>query len=169
MALSRFFPVQGIHLGAGGTYAAFNQSTLPLAGQLGFISEDGGKVYRLVLRNNTADVATVAGHVAVWKDRDNFVVSSKASESQAGVNAVAGAFLGVITNANYCFVQIGGKQNCLVAASVAAGDKLTGPTTDGTFVRNAAATAAPDEPWAIAYTAISGGKADVQWLTGKLI
>ena len=171
MASSRFFPVQGHDLGPVGTYAAFNEATPPNLGALGSVSEDAGKVYRLVRHDDGAGaVATTASFVAHWKTRASYIVSSDQSDAQAGVNSMAGGYLGVVTDQNYCYIQIGGVQNVLVAASTAAGDTMIGLTVDGTVARMPNANATYDGlPIAVAYTAISGGKADVYWLLGALL
>ena len=171
MATGRFFPVQTLHLGPTGSFATFNEAALPLGGQLGMIVEDAGKVYRLVKFDNGAgNVASVAGAAAYWKTRGSTLVTSDLTDQEAGVNSVAGGFLGVVTDLSYCFIQIGGAQSVSTAASVVAGDKLIGGgTADGQLVRAAAATAAPDIPVAIAYGSVSGGFTPVYWLLGILL
>lgn len=167
----RFFPVQTIHLGQVGTFAGFNEITLPIGGALGMVVEDNGKVYRLVKHDDGAgNVATTAKFVAHWKTRASFVVSSDQSDAQAGINGVAGGYLGVITDGRYCFIQMGGVQDVLVQAATAAGDTMIGSTTDGTLNRMPNANATYDGlPVAVAYTAISGGSANVYWLLGMLL
>lgn len=170
MATGRFFPSTGVDLGTATSYATFNQSTLPRPGMLGQLFEDTGAVYKLVQKNNTADVATVAGFVAHYKDTTLNIVTSKASEAIASVNSVAGAFLGVITNANYCFIQCGGVQTGVsVAAAVAAGDKLTGSATDGQLARSAQGVAPLDVVFGVAYGAVAANVAPVRWLLGTLL
>lgn len=168
--IGRFFPVQTVHLGRAGTFASFNEATLPIGGQLGVTVEDQGKVYRLVkFDNGVGNVASVAGGVVHWKDRANSVVTSDQTDAQATINSVAGATLGVITDLYYCFIQIGGLQTCLVAAATAVGDAMVGSTTDNTFGRTASGTAPVGVPYAIAYSAISGGTSSVYWNLGNLL
>lgn len=172
----RFFPITGVHLGTSGSFAAFNESTLnnggagPHLGQLGQVFEDSGNCYRLVRRNNTADVTTTVGGVGHWKDRANYVVTSKASEAQAGVNGVAGAFLlASHTNGNYCFVQMGGLQAVVVNTTAAAGTALTGTTTDETLVAITTNTLGNQLIYGISYGTNSTTSANMYWLVGNLI
>lgn len=174
MATGRSLLTQVVDLGPNGSFASFNESALPAGGALGQTYEFSGKVYRLVKFDNGAgNVASVAGGVAHWKDRDAFVVSSDQSDAVAGINGVAGAFLGVITDAYYCFVQIGGKQAVKVAVSTAAGDSMIGSATDQTLARMPNANATYDGlPVAVAYSAIdtpTTGFAYVYWLLGNLL
>lgn len=170
MATGRFFPATGVDLGVATSYATFNQSTLPRPGMQGHVIEDSGNVFKLVQRNNTADVATVAGAVGYYKDNTHLIVTSKASEAlSTGFNGVAGGFLGVITNGNFCFIQIGGSQSISTAAAVVAGDKLMGSATDGQLARSAQGTAPTDVVWAIAEGAVSGGFSAARWLLGNLL
>lgn len=170
----RFFPVQIFDLSPVGTIAGLNATSLPFSsqGQLGQIIEDSGNLYRLVQRvNTTADVTTSAGFVGHFVDDTRQIVSSDYDDAAYGINSVAGAFLGAVTNNNYCFIQIGGVQSgCLVAASTAAGDNMIGSSTDGTFGRVAVGAATVQSVvFAIALTAVSGGKSDVRWLAGNLL
>jgi len=167
----RFFPVQSVHLGQTGAFASFNEATLPFPGLLGAVVEDNGKVYRLVKFDNGAgNVASIAGGAAYWKTRASGIVTSDITDQEAGANSVAGGFLGVVTDLYYCFIQIGGTQSVSTAASVVAGDKLTGGgATDMQLVRNAAATASPDLAVATAYGSVSGGFTTVYWILGMLL
>lgn len=168
----RFFPVQIVDLSPVGTIAGLNASTLPFssAGQLGMLVEDSGNLYRLVQRVNTSDVTTSAGFVAQFTDSTRQIVSSKASEGAYGINSVAGAFLGAVTNNNYCYIQMGGVQSCFVAASTAAGDNMIGKATDGYFDRVAVGAATVQSVvFAIALTAVSSNKSSVRWLPGTLL
>ena len=169
----RFFPVQIMSLGQTGSIASLNVASLgndgssPFLGQLGMVIEDSGKVYRLVQHVKvTASVTTAAGFACHWYDRDNFKVVSDQTDAQAGVNGVAGAYLGVVTDNYYCFIQMGGKQTLKTAASVVAGDKLIGSTTDGQLARVAAGTATTDECVAIAYGSVSSGFSAAYWKFG---
>lgn len=183
---SRFFPVQGLHLGQTGAIATFNSATLPfdipqgagssssfgIGGGLGAVLEDSGKVYRLVQRNNTADVTTSAGFIAYWKSsggRGNAVVTSKESETAAAVNGVAGAFLGAVTNGNYCFIQIGGLQTVGSKDATSAGDMLFGSTTDGQLATIGAGSTVTNIPFAIAYGTASANLVAAYWLLGALL
>jgi hypothetical protein len=177
----RFFPVQTVHLGRGGTFANYNESDVvmgPLGfstpdAQLGMCVENAGNVYRKVQKANTVDVATVAGSAAVWKDYANMKVSSKASESQAGVNGVAGGFLGVITNNNYCFIQIGGLQTVTTDGAdggAAAGDMMIGLATDVTMThKDVGSENLQQIPFGVAWAAESAGTTLIRWLIGNLL
>lgn len=181
---SRFFPVQAVHLGVTGAIATFNQATLPfdipqaagssstfgIGGGLGAVIEDSGKVYRLVKKHKvTASVTTSAGFVAYWQDRANAVVVSDQTDSQAAVNAVAGAFLGAVTDENYCFIQIGGSQTVGSKDATSAGDMLFGSTTDGQLATIAAGSTVTNIPFAVAYGTASGNLVAAYWLLGNLL
>ncbi len=130
----RFFPIQTIHLGRAGTYASFNEPTLPIGGLLGAVVEDAGKVYRLVkFDNGTGNVASAAGGAAHWKTRASFIVTSDQTDHESGVNGIAGGFLGVVTDLYYCFVQIGGLQAVITDGNATKGSCAVGTTTDLTF------------------------------------
>ena len=166
----RFFPVQTMHLGPVGTFAGFNEAALPIGGSLGQVIEDSGKCYRLVKFNSgTAAVASAAGSVVHWKDRDNFEVVSDQTDAQAGTNGVAGGALGVLTTGSYGFIQIGGKQTVNVVAATAAGDSMVGGAVDGQLARMPGAANYLGIPVAVAYTPISSGTATVHWLLGNLL
>jgi hypothetical protein len=172
----RFFPVQTIDLGPTGSFASFDEASLKFPGQLGAVIEDGSKTYRLIKFDNGAgNVASLKGGVAYWKDFDDNVVTTDASDSEALANGVAGGFLGVITDLNYGFIQCGGKQAVKVAASVVAGDKLMGhASTDNELTRSAAGVAPLDVVFAVALN--TRGTNDgvtnssfVHWLLGNLL
>ena len=178
----RFFPVQSIHLGSVGTFAGFNEQYCPLLtagftantanGQLGMIVEDSGKAYRLVqFDNGSGDVASVAGYNAFWKTRASFVVTMDETDSEAGVNGVAGGFLAAITDQYYCFIQVGGVQLVKTDGSADVGDAGCGAAADGILT-----TMAPGGanwiglPVGIFYTADGAGStAYMYWLLGNLI
>ncbi len=170
MATGRFFPVQTVHLGQTGAFATFNEATLPIGGQLGMVVEDAAKVYRLVQKHKvTASVATTAGFVAYWNDRANFKVASDETDTQAAVNGVAGAFLGVITDEYYCWIQIGGLQSIGSKDATSAGDMLLGSTTDGQLATIAAGTAPTNVVFAIAYGTAAANLVAAYWLLGNLL
>jgi len=171
MATGRFFPVQIMHLGSVGTIAGFNESTLPFAGQLGMVIEVGNKVYRLVKFDNvTGNVASAAGGAAHWKTRASFIVTSDQTDAEAGVAGVAGGFLGVVTDGNYCFVQIGGVQSVTTDGNADAGDIAVGTSTDLTFAGVTGAAAPYFYPVGVFYTADgSGTTADMYWSLGMLL
>jgi hypothetical protein len=171
MAISgRFFPVQTIHLGQVGTFAGFNEATLPIPGLLGAICEDDGKVYRLVqFDNGTDNVASIAGNAAHWKTRASSIVTMDKSSGEFASNGVAGGFLGVITDQYYCFVQCGGLQTLKTDGNADAGEILCGDTsdTDGVLIPVAAATSLPV---AICQTADGNGTtAPSYWILGNLL
>jgi hypothetical protein len=166
----RFFPMQTIHLGQKGTFATFNEETLPYGGQLGCVTESGGKVYRLVqFDNGTGNVASVAGNAARWKTRASFIVTMDITDAEAGgVNDVAGGFLGALTDQYYGFVQIGGKQSLLGDGSVAKGELVSGGTSsDGEFDT----WATTELPVAVAWGDDTGSPTmfDAYWLLGMML
>jgi hypothetical protein len=168
----RFFPVQTMHLGVRGTFAAFNEATLPWGGQLGMVIEDDNKVYRLVQHDPlpTAVVATVAGGAAHWVDRDDFIVGSDQTDAEAGIAGIAGGYLGVITAGNYCFVQIGGRQEVTTDGNADAGDLCIGSAVDLVFDGVTGAGAPYFLPVGVFYTADGAGtRADIFWLLGNML
>lgn len=171
MAVSgRFFPVQTIHLGPLGTYADFNESALPMGGQLGMLTEDDGKVYRLVQFDNGAgNVASIAGNAAHWSTRASYIVTMDKSSGEMASNGIAGGFLRVVTDQYYCFLQCGGLQTLKTDGNADAGEILCGDTadTDGVLIPVAAATSLPV---AICQTADGGGTtAPCYWILGNLL
>ena len=177
-ATGRFFPVVGVHLGAAGSFADFNESTLnnggsgPFLGQLGQVFEENGKVYRLVqFDNGTGNVASVAGGAAVWKTRASFIVSSDGTDSEAALNCIAGAFLRVVTDQYYCFVQIGGLQAVVTDTTQAAGTALIAPatTTDQTLVATTTNTKGNQLIYAISYGTVTTTSVNVYWVLGNLL
>jgi hypothetical protein len=146
MASGRFFPVQVMHLGPAGTFASFNEATLPLgtAGQVGMVIQDADKCYRLVkFDNGTANVASAANGAAHWKDRSTFTVTSDQTDAESTINGVAGIFLGVLTDSYYGFIQIGGLCSFTTGGSVTKGDLCIGTTTDLTLATQAAVNTLP--------------------------
>lgn len=161
-AQGRTFLVQHLHLGKDGNVRTWQDTALgntvtsgagPWAGQLGQIFETANKFFRLVKFDDGAgNVASIDGGVAYWKDRANFVVTADASDGEMLANGVAGGMHAVITDQNYCFIQVGGFQAAVVvAASTVAGDHMTGhASTDNVLTRTAAGTAPVDVPFATA-------------------
>lgn len=135
----RFFPVQSIALGPGNaftnTYAALDYTgngQYTLAGLLGAVVEDHGKVYRLV-QHSEATVASAAGTPAYWLVRASNTVTSDESDGESGINGVAGGYLGVVTNQYYCWLQMGGLQSIVTDGNAVPGSACIGSTTDGVF------------------------------------
>lgn len=172
----RFFPVVGVHLGSGGTFASFNESTLnasgsgPWLGQLGQIFEDNGKVYRLVqFDNGTGNVAAVAGGAAHWKTRASYIVTSDQTDAEASLNSVAGAFLMALTDQYYGFVQMGGVQACVTDTTASAGTALIATTTDQTLVATTTNTKGNQLIYGISYGTNTTTSANVYWVMGNLL
>jgi len=140
MASGKFFPAAGFDLGVATSYATFNQATLPRPGMLGQINEDGGICYRLVqFDNGVGNVAAAAGAAAYWKTRASSIVTSDESDGEGLLHGYAGFFLLVVTDQNYCFVQVGGPiTNLITDGNVAKGGALILTTTDGTITSQAA-------------------------------
>lgn len=74
-----------------------------------------GNVYRYVkFDNGTGNIAAVAGGGAYWKTLTPsaatpvWTVTSDASDSAYGPTGVAGLFLNVPTDLNFCFIQVAG-------------------------------------------------------------
>lgn len=68
-------------------------------------SGQGAKVFKYVLVDSTATLAPFIGAVAWWSDRDNFVVTTAATNR----GQVAGIFCGATPQiGRYGFIQIGG-------------------------------------------------------------
>lgn len=176
--VGRFFPVQHQHLGPTGAFATFNESVLnnggagPWLGQLGQVVEDSAKCYRLVQFNNgTGDVASVAGGAAVWKTRASYIVSSDGTDSEAPLNGCAGAFLNVVTDLYYCWVQMGGVQALVTDTTQAAGTALIMPatTTDMTLVATTTNTKGNQLIYAISYGTNTTTSVNAYWVFGNLI
>jgi hypothetical protein len=155
--------------------ASLNVASLDHPGDLGKVFEQNGALYRIVLHaKGTGSVATVAGGSAYWKAYDpasgTFTVTMDETDSLYGVNGVAGGYLGVVTDGNYCCIQVGGRQTGVsVAAATGIGDQLSGSTTDGQLAKTTAGTAAVNQIVAIAETAVSSGTSTVKWNAGALI
>ena len=172
----RFFPVQGMHLGPTGAFSTFNVQTLndsgagPWSGQLGMITEDNGKMYRLVqFDNGSGDVAAAAGGVAHWKTRASWIVTSDQTDAQASLNSVAGAFLMALTDQYYGFIQMGGVQAVTVDTTASAGTALIASTTDLTLVATTTNTKGNQLIYGISYGTNSTTSANVYWVVGNLL
>lgn len=161
-----FFPVQTHDLGPTGSFASFNEATLPHAGKLGSVVEDNGKVYRLVQHSDgTGAVATASGWVAHWEDKANFLVTSDQTDAETAIAGVAGAYLGVVTDQNYCWIQIGGDGPCGTSAAGAIGDPLSGGTTDGVLTINTELLFGP----IVAVKLDASATGNVRWNLGALL
>lgn len=69
------------------------------------------RLWQYVQRSSTDAVTVVAGMTALWKDYDDFVVTSDSSDAidAAGTNHVAGVFQGTTpASSNYGYIQNGG-------------------------------------------------------------
>jgi len=118
-------------------------------GVLGAIVRFDGNLFRYVLHDEGAGaVAVTVGGVAYFSVLDPetgvYTVSSDQSDSIGGVNAVAGIYGNVVTNGNFCYLQVGGVALVNTAASTVAGDKVIGAVTDLIFGRSAAGAAPID-------------------------
>ena len=171
----RFFPVVGFGLGSS-TIDTFNEQTLsnaginPWLGQLGNVVEQNGKVYRLVkFDNGTGDVASVAGGAAHWKTRADYIVTSDYTDAEAPLNGIAGAFLGVVTDGYYCFIQLGGLQAVVTDTTAAAGTALIATTTDLTLVATTTNTKGNQYIYATSYGTNTTTSANVYWNFGVLL
>jgi len=86
----------------------------------------GAKVFKYVLVDSTAPVAPFIGAVAWWSDRDNFVVTTAATNR----GKVAGVFCSAFPQVGkYGFIQIGGPAIVKFVDAVTAA-----PTAAGLFV-----------------------------------
>lgn len=86
----------------------------------------GAKVFKYVLVDSAAPVAPYIGAVAWWSDRDNFVVTTSATNR----GKVAGVFCSAFPQlGKYGFIQIGGPAIVKFIDNVTAA-----PTTAGLFV-----------------------------------
>ena len=118
-------------------------------GVLGAIVRHEGNLFRYVLHDEGAGaVAVTVGGVAYFSVLDPetgvYTVTSDQSDSLGGANAVAGIYGNVVTDGNFCYLQVGGVALVNTAASTAAGDKVVGGTTDLTFNRSVAGAAPID-------------------------
>lgn len=184
----RTFLVQHLHLGPKGNVRTFNETTLnnggsgPWLGQLGQVFEANQRFWRLVkFDDGTGNVASIDGGLAYWKDKANWTVTADASDAEGLADGVAGGMHAVITDGNYCFIQIGGDQAAVVvAASTVNGDHMTGhASTDNVFTRTAAGTAAVDKQMATALTtrgtttsdegASVSNSSKVRWILGATL
>jgi hypothetical protein len=149
-----------------------NVTALDHPGDLGKVFELNGKMYRVVQHDKgSGSVATVAGGSAYWKTYDpasgSFVVTMDQTDSLYINNGVAGGYLGVVTDQNYCCIQVGGRQTGVsVAAATAIGDQLSGSATDGQLAKTATGTASVNLIVAIAETAVAAGVSTVRWIIG---
>jgi hypothetical protein len=181
-ATGRFFPVQIMHLGSGGTFASLNVSSLggdgtvasgdagPWYGQLGQVIEDSNKVYRLIqFDNGSGDVASAAGGVAHWKTRASFIVTSDQTDAQASLNGVAGGFLGVLTDQYYGFIQLGGLQAMTTDTTQSTGTALIASTTDLTLVATTTNTKGNQLIYGISYGTVTTTSVNIYWVFGNLL
>jgi len=116
---------------------------------LGTIVRFDGNLYRYCLHDEgSGAVAVTVGGVAHFLALDPetgiYTVTGDQTDSIGGANAVAGIYGNVVTDGNFCYLQVGGVALVNTAASTAAGDKVVGGTTDLTFNRSVAGAAPID-------------------------
>ena len=131
--------MEGLYLATGNPFTV-NDSTLPVAGQLGKVGSIGGNTTGLdpglaskkvqYVKRHASDTATaVAGSLAFWADTDNFVVTADLAYALGGTTfpIVAGVF-GAATPAagNYGCIQIGGVAPLRVTDSTSASTTAAG-------------------------------------------
>lgn len=98
-SIGRKSGVQGVYLGALGTFADFNESSLDYPGQLGVIVEDGEKLYQLI--QLVSGATTVAADATLyWNDATQ---EDEVHHADQG-HGTAGSAAGAITNGNYGFM-----------------------------------------------------------------
>lgn len=191
MPVGRTFMAHGLNLGpaANGDPRKFNQSTLPIGGQLGQVFEKDQNFYRLVKIDADDAVDWIDGGVGYWKTKISsttpWVVTADASDGEAGANGIAGGSHVAVdvseVSEGYIFLQIGGDQAAVVvAASTVAADSMTGhASTDNVLTRTAAGTAPVDKLAAVALTtrgtttsdngASVSNSSKVRWELGSLL
>lgn len=113
--MANLTPFEGVFISTGDP-ATVNESSPYAPGQLGKITTitrtsgstnpgQGAKVYQYVQVDSTAPVAPYIGAVAWWSDRDNFKVTTSATNR----GQIAGVFLGAYPQLGYYgFIQVGG-------------------------------------------------------------
>jgi hypothetical protein len=116
---------------------------------LGTIVRFDGNLYRYCLHDEgSGAVAVTVGGVAHFLALDPetgiYTITGDQTDSIGGANAVAGIYGNVVTNGNFCYLQVGGVALVNTAASTAAGDKVVGGSTDLTFNRSVAGAAPID-------------------------
>jgi len=159
---------QTLYLGPFSNVEAMNVTTLYKPGELGSqIQTTSNKAYQLVQLDSGATAATsagtpVAGHLAYWKSRANYIVTNDKAQCENPGNlpsgaSVAGIFCSLtsgaagtatITAGNYGVIQQRGTHVGVysVGVTAAAGDQLTANTAAATagiakFTPGTAATA----------------------------
>lgn len=163
---------QPVFLGAyskpGATLGDFNDADLAYPGSLGVTWRVGDKWYQLVKVSATAAApAPAQGLVAFWKDKDNFVVTSKIADSFAGTydnsrNYVAGVFLGTITAGNYCVIQKDGVYATVLASGTCNVGDIAYANTNTSADVIAQATTPPYLPMGIFRTTQLSSRAAVE-------
>lgn len=107
---------------------------LPVA-QPGALQFYNGNWYRYVKFDNGAgNVATTSGHPAFWMDKSIWKVTSDKTSCEHGASnasGACGAFLGVVTDGYYTWVQLTGRHpTVLLSGAGAIGQHLTIPASD---------------------------------------
>lgn len=97
--------IQTIDLGPKGTYADFNQSSLPYPGQLGQMSEADGRTYQLVQLSASASAAVSASaDVLYWASAQPHPLFQTDTDNALGFGT-AGLTVGdTVAKGNYCFI-----------------------------------------------------------------
>ena len=118
-------------------------------GVLGAIVRFDGNLFRYCLHDEgSGAVAVTVGGVAHFLALDPetgiYTITGDQTDAIGGANSVAGIYGNVVTNGNFCYVQVGGVALVNTAASTAAGDKVVGTTTDLVFGRSVAGAAPID-------------------------
>jgi hypothetical protein len=79
-------------------------------------------------------VTVVSGHCATWTTLGTKVTNDVSGGATASLGIVAGAYVNVVTENYYCFIQIGGYHPTLLGdGSVAANESIAYEATDGTW------------------------------------
>ena len=136
--------------------------------QLGIVILHKGLKYRYVKFDNGAgNVASAAKGLAHWKvltpttNPPVFTVSSDQDDAIATIQSVAGVFGGIVTDGNFCFIQISGPAEVTCDTAVTVGDAVIGSTTDLEFGRIAEATDTRGTLYGTALTTGTSGTATV--------
>lgn len=144
-----------------GTPEASITTTLLMPGQLGKQWKDpvSGKTWQLVLMDTGATPTPASGLLVFWHDHQNYVVTTKLADSEAGQGAVCGVLKGAVLAGYYGWIQKNGPATVKIAATntPAAGMWVTaGAGSDAAALAIGASTAPPHSPVGVCLTAIAG-------------
>lgn len=137
---------------------------------LGAIMKWNGNVYRYVkFDNGQGNVASTATGVLHWftggldpsATAPLYTVTSDQTDALASINSIAGIGKGVITDAYFTFIGIGGVHSATCPVNTTIGNKMIGSATDLAFATLSDVATTTGIVFGAAMTTVNGGAGNV--------